>query len=82
VAQAARRAPQPNLEPDRLAGLVHAWSLIGPNARSILLAFADRLVIGREHGDFDAPHDWSREAVEEELDGAAYRIAKLLGLGQ
>lgn len=64
-----------------LQQLIAAWETIGPNARKILLQLAGRLVIGKTHGDFTAPHDWDRETAEEELDGAIYRAAKLLKLG-
>jgi hypothetical protein len=65
-----------------LQQLIAAWETIGPNARRILLKLAERLVMGKSHGDFTAPHDWDRETAEEELDGAVYRAAKLLGLGE
>lgn len=77
----AEASAGPGIEAEKLASLLHAWSIIGPNARSILCAIADRLVIGREHGDFTAPHDWDAETLAEELDASVYRAAKLLKLG-
>jgi hypothetical protein len=65
----------------QLCELVQAWSKLGPNARKILGFIAERLVIGLAHGDFTAEHDWERETAEEEVDGAVYRAAKLLGMG-
>lgn len=55
---------------------------LGPNARRILKALAERLVVGISHGDFDKPHDWDKESSEEALDLAVYQAAKLLGLGE
>lgn len=55
---------------------------LGPNARKVARALLERLVKGREHGDFDKPHDWDKESSEEALDLAVYQAAKLLGLGQ
>lgn len=66
---------------DQASDLVDAHEKLGPNARRILLALAERLVKGREHGDFDKPHDWDKESAEEALDLAVYQAAKLLGLG-
>lgn len=54
---------------------------LGPNARKVARALLERLVKGREHGDFDKPHDWDKESSEEALDLAVYQAAKLLGLG-
>jgi hypothetical protein len=65
-----------------LEALVKAWLELGPNARRLLEYTADRLVIGKVHGDFDRPRDWDRETLEEEFDGAMYRAAKLLGFGR
>lgn len=62
--------------------ILHRYNKLGPNARRVLLALADRLVKGVEHGDFDKPHDWDRESAEEALDLAVYQAAKLLGLGK
>jgi len=53
---------------------------LGPNARRVLLALAQRLDIGKAHGDFDKPLDLDAETLAEELDGAVYRAAKLMGL--
>ena len=62
--------------------LLIAFHKLGPNARRVLLALAERLVVGIPHGDFDKPHDWDKESSEEALDLAVYQAAKLLGLGQ
>lgn len=64
------------------APLILAFEALGPNARRVLLALAERLVKGKEHGDFDRPHDWDKESAEEALDLAVYQAAKLLGLGK
>lgn len=62
--------------------LIQKYDRLGPNARRVLLAIADRLVKGIEHGDFDKPHDWDKESAEEALDLAVYQAAKLLDLGK
>lgn len=62
--------------------LLDHFRKLGPNARRVLLALAERLVKGIEHGDFDKPHDWDKESSEEALDLAVYQAAKLLGLGK
>ena len=66
----------------RLVALVDAWHSLGPNARRILEFMADRLVVGKAHGDFDKPRDWDKESAEEEIDNAMYRAAKALGMGK
>lgn len=67
---------------DAVMPLVERFGSLGPNARRVLLALADRLVAGKVHGDFDKPHDWDKESSEEALDLAVYQAAKLLGLGK
>lgn len=67
---------------DAVMPLVERFGELGPNARRVLLALADRLVAGKAHGDFDKPHDWDKESSEEALDLAVYQAAKLLGLGK
>jgi len=62
--------------------LLGIYGRLGPNARSILLAVARRLDIGRAHGDFTAPHDWKKEGREELLDFVVYEIAERLGMGK
>ena len=69
-------------EENQSVTLLIAFSKLGPNARRVLLALAERLVKGIEHGDFDKPHDWDKESGEEALDLAVYQAAKLLGLGK
>jgi hypothetical protein len=54
-----------------------AWHLLGPNARELLADIAERLVIGKAHGDFEKALDWTREAYEEDMDGIVYRAARL-----
>jgi SAM-dependent methyltransferase len=71
-----------NHETTGLEALTRAWLELGPNARRLLEYAANRLVIGKAHGDFDKPRDWDRETLEEEFDGAMYRAAKLLGFGK
>ena len=45
----------------------------------VLRDIALRLVKGAiEHGDFDTPRDWGREAYEEDLDGFVYRTLKMM----
>lgn len=67
---------------EEILPLIRKYDRLGPNARCVLNALADRLVKGVEHGDFDKPHDWDRESAEEALDLAVYQAAKLLGLGK
>lgn len=67
---------------DAVMPLVERFGKLGPNARRVLLALAERLVVGIPHGDFDKPHDWDKESSEEALDLAVYQAAKLLGLGK
>ena len=56
-----------------------AVTKIGPNAKRVLADIAERLVKGaKEHGDFDTPRDWGREAYEEDLDGFVYRTLKMM----
>jgi hypothetical protein len=54
-----------------------AWHQLGPNARELLADIAERLVIGKAHGDFEKALNWTREAYEEDLDGIVYRAMKL-----
>jgi hypothetical protein len=64
----------------QLAELIQAFAAIGPNARTLLLNLAQRLVKGaKEHGDFDpsTKRVWTREALEEDLDGIVYRALEL-----
>lgn len=69
-------------EENQSVTLLVAFHKLGPNARRVLLALAERLVVGIPHGDFDKPHDWDKESSEEALDLAVYQAAKLLGLGK
>lgn len=58
--------------------LASAFTKLGPTARELLVDVAERLVKGaREHGDFETPRDWSREAYEEDLDAIVYRTQRL-----
>lgn len=60
----------------QLAQLITLHAALGPRARTLLIAIAERLVKGaREHGDFAdaASRNWDQEAVEEDLDGCVYR---------
>lgn len=68
-------------EIDYARQLLDSCVQLGPNARRVLLALAERLVKGKEHGDFDKPHNWDKESAEEALDLAVYQAAKLLSLG-
>jgi hypothetical protein len=49
---------------------------LGPRGLVVLNELASRLAKGaREHGDFEnLDRDWPREALEEDLDGAIYRV--------
>lgn len=59
------------------ARLTKAQDQLGPNALSLLADIADRLVVGRAHGDFEKQLDWSKEAYEEDLDAIVYRTMRL-----
>ena len=61
------------------SALLHSWGRLGPNGRKVLQLLADRLVLGHErYGDFDDGRDFTREALEEDLDGIVYRAATLI----
>ena len=50
---------------------------LGMRGQALLLELARRLEKGsNEHGDFERPLDWTREAFEEDLDGIVYRTAR------
>lgn len=57
--------------------LTAATAKLGPNATALLADIADRLVIGKAHGDFEKPLNWTKEAYEEDLDGIVYRAMRL-----
>lgn len=62
-----------------LEDLVRHWQAIGPKARRLLVALAERLAIGNgRHGDFELGRDWTTEAGEELLDGTIYLAARAL----
>ena len=61
-----------------IAPLVAAAEQLGPRALALLQSIADRLVKGaKEHGDFAAPKELRREALEEHLDAVVYLALEL-----
>lgn len=78
----AKPAPKslasPNVAPPHdTRRLAFAANALGPKALAVLADVAERLVLGKAHGDFEKSRDWDREAYEEDLDALVYRTLAL-----
>lgn len=71
--------PAPTQREKALTRLANASAQLGPNALDLLADVAERLVKGKEHGDFEVkmtPAQWTKEAYEEDLDALVYRTMR------
>jgi len=56
--------------------LLGCYAELGPTAREILVEIAERLVVGKAHGDFESALNWQREGDAELLDAVVYALCE------